>query len=109
VRARIFVGLFIFVAGGPVVAASTQSLRTETSPQAAPNQFVDPGLRNNKKHQTERSRPLGPPNRDALLMSCRKQVFRKYGFRTPYGMLALRKEFVVQRVDTCVAAGGVAN
>jgi hypothetical protein len=43
---------------------------------------------------------------ESLALQCRKAVFRKYGHRTRPGVLTLRKEFVVQAVDRCVANGG---
>jgi hypothetical protein len=42
----------------------------------------------------------------ALLLKCRKAVFRKYGRRTGAGQRLLPKNFVVQQVDLCVANGG---
>lgn len=110
--AKIFVGLLIVLASAPALAAPVQDPSVGGSPQVHQpllKQIVDPGMRNNKKHKTARVQSSAPQSRDALVISCRRQVFRKYGAKTAYGMLALRKEFVVQHVDTCVAAGGVAN
>ncbi len=48
--------------------------------------------------------------RDALILKCRKAVFRKYGRRVTHvggsRMLELHKDFVVRQVDMCVANGG---
>ena len=43
---------------------------------------------------------------EALLLKCRKAVFRKYGWRVGEGRLGLPREFVVRQVDLCVANGG---
>lgn len=49
-------------------------------------------------------------SRDALVLKCRKAVFRKYGWRRTSSdgrrVRTLPKNFVVNQVDHCVANGG---
>jgi hypothetical protein len=53
-------------------------------------------------------RPGASSSREALLLSCRKQVFNKYGQRGRFGKRWLQKTWLVQQTDACVANGGKA-
>jgi hypothetical protein len=43
---------------------------------------------------------------EALMLKCRKAVFRKYARRNNRGRRVLPAHFVIRNVDACVANGG---
>jgi hypothetical protein len=55
-----------------------------------------------------KARPGVSSSKEALLLSCRKQVFNKYGQSGRFGKRWLQTTWLVQQTDACVANGGKA-
>jgi hypothetical protein len=55
-----------------------------------------------------KARPSASSSKEALMLSCRNQVFNKYGQKGRFGKLWLQTTWLVQQTDACVANGGKA-